>query len=106
MCAGEIPGLGEHANTIWTPGEMVRLGRSLQGLLERAASGAKSRVLFLVPPNNKCSGPLYEMVLMLDTWLRRRRVRDSIELGFTTYEAHYNSSLRPASARGRESRVR
>jgi NADH dehydrogenase FAD-containing subunit len=95
MRASEIPGLSEHANTIWTPDEMVRLGGSLQALLERAASGAKSRVLFLVPPNNKCSGPLYEMVLMLDTWLRRRRVRNAIELAFTTYEGHYIQAFGP-----------
>jgi NADH dehydrogenase FAD-containing subunit len=95
MRASEIPGLAEHANTIWTPDEMAKLGGSLQDLLKRAASGAKSRVLFLVPPNNKCSGPLYEMVMMLDTWLRRQRVRDSIELGFTTYEGHYIQAFGP-----------
>jgi NADH dehydrogenase FAD-containing subunit len=95
MRASEVPGLAEHANTIWTPDEMVKLGGSLQTLLQRAASSARSRVLFLVPPNNKCSGPLYEMVMMLETWLRRQRVRDSIDLGFTTYEGHYIQAFGP-----------
>lgn len=95
MRASEIAGLAEHANTIWTPDEMVKLGGSVQGLLQRAASGTRSRVLFLVPPNNKCSGPLYEMVMMLETWLRRQRVRDSTDLGFTTYEGHYIQAFGP-----------
>jgi NADH dehydrogenase FAD-containing subunit len=95
MRASEIPGLAEHANTIWSPDEMSNLGRSLQRLLERAASGATSRVLFIVPPNNKCSGPLYEMVMMLDTWLRRQQARDSIDLGFTTYEGQYIQAFGP-----------
>jgi NADH dehydrogenase FAD-containing subunit len=95
MRASEIPGLAEHANTIWSPDEMVRLGGSVQQLLERASSGTRSRVVFLVPPNNKCSGPLYEMVMMLDTWLRRRGVRGSTEIAFTTYEGHYIQAFGP-----------
>jgi len=95
MRPSEIPGLAEHANTIWTPDEMVRLGGSLQAVLERASAGAKSRVLFLVPPNNKCAGPLYEMVMMLDTWLRRRGARGAIDLSFATYEGHYIQAFGP-----------
>ena len=91
----EVPGLREHALTIWTPEEMLRLRRAFQVLVGEVQSGARRRVLFLVPPNNKCSGPLYEMVFMLDTWLRRRQVRDRIELTWTTYERSYIQAFGP-----------
>jgi NADH dehydrogenase FAD-containing subunit len=35
------------------------------------------------------------MVMMLDTWLRRRGARDSIDIGFTTYEGHYIQAFGP-----------
>lgn len=91
----EVPGLAEHANTIWTPQEMLRLRRSLERLLEDAAQGDRRRVLFLVPPGNKCSGPLYELVLMLDTWLRRHGVRQGVEIAWTTYERGYIQAFGP-----------
>ncbi len=91
----EVPGLREHALTIWTPEEMQQLGRTYQSLVNDVQSGAHRRVLFLVPPNNKCSGPLYEMVFMLDTWLRRRHVRDRVELIWSTYEGGYIQAFGP-----------
>jgi sulfide:quinone oxidoreductase len=51
--------------------------------------------LFLVPPNNKCSGPLYEMVFMLDTWLRRRGIRRGVQITWSTYEAGYIQAFGP-----------
>ena len=95
MRAGEVPGLGEHANTIWTPEEMLRLRASLQCVVERARGGTRSRVLFLIPPNNKCAGPLYEIAMMLDTWLRRQRVRDAVDIAWTTYERRYIQAFGP-----------
>ncbi|MCS7313643.1 MAG: FAD-dependent oxidoreductase, partial [Acidobacteria bacterium] len=77
MRVEEVPGLAEHAYTIWTPEEMLRLRTAFQDLLKKARAGQRREVLFLVPPNNKCSGPLYEIVFMLDTWLRRHGVRDA-----------------------------
>ena len=50
------------------------------------APGEPQRVLFLVPPNNKCAGPLYEIVLMLETWLRRQDVREQVEITWSTFE--------------------
>lgn len=91
----ELPGLKEHANTIWTVEEMLRLRTSLARLVDEARQGKARRVLFLVPPNNKCSGPLYEMVLMLDTWLGRRKVRDLVDIAFATYEAHFIQAFGP-----------
>ena len=86
MRAEEIPGLAEHAITVWTPDEMLRLRAALARSVENARAGREQRLLFLVPPNNRCSGPLYEMVLMTDTWLRRQNARDKVHLEWTTYE--------------------
>jgi sulfide:quinone oxidoreductase len=91
----EIPGLAEHANTIWTPEEMARLGGSFRSVLEWTKGGGKSRVVFLVPPNNKCAGPLYELVLMLDTWLRRNGVREKVHLQYSTYERSFIQAFGP-----------
>lgn len=91
----EIPGLSEFAQTIWTPAEMLKLRAAYAKLLADVQGGARRQVLFLVPPNNKCSGPLYEMVFMLDSWLRKNRVRDKVEIGYTTYEAHFIQAFGP-----------
>ncbi len=95
MRPSEIPGLAEYANTIWTPGQMRDLGEGLAGILKRGKEGKVSRILFLVPPNNKCSGPLYELVFMVETHLRREGVRDSVELMWTTSEHHYIQAFGP-----------
>jgi sulfide:quinone oxidoreductase len=91
----EVPGLAEHASTIWTPAEMRSLGSRLQALYARSLRGERSEVLFLVPPNNKCSGPLYEIVFMLETWLRRKGVRDRVRLRYSTYERSFIHSFGP-----------
>jgi sulfide:quinone oxidoreductase len=91
----EIPGLAEHAETIWTPGEMSALGTRLRGLVDRARMGTTQRLLFAVPPNNKCAGPLYEMVMMSETWLRRAGVRDRVEIAWTTFEQTYVQAFGP-----------
>jgi NADH dehydrogenase FAD-containing subunit len=95
MRPDEVPGLGKFANTIWTPAEMLRLRESLDRAVEIARSGKSQRVVFLVPPNNKCSGPLYEMVMMLDTWLRRHKVREPFSIEYATYEASYIQAFGP-----------
>jgi sulfide:quinone oxidoreductase len=91
----EIPGLEEFANTIWTTDEMMRLRSDFQKLMVDAKDGQRREVLFLVPPNNKCSGPLYEMVMMLDTWLRRKKVRDNVGIALSTYEESYIQAFGP-----------
>jgi sulfide:quinone oxidoreductase len=95
MRAEEVPGLAEHAETIWNPAEMVSLGRRLHELLERSANGRTQTIHFLVPPNNKCAGPLYELVLMVDTWLRRHKARDGFRIVWTTYEPSYIAAFGP-----------
>jgi len=95
MKVDEVPGLGEYAQTIWTPIDMLRLREAFNALTNDVREGRHRRVLFLVPPNNKCSGPLYEMVFMLDTWLRRRGVRRSVEIAWSTYEQGYIQAFGP-----------
>ena len=75
--------------------EMLRLRSALDSVVERANQGKQSRVRFLVPPNNKCSGPLYEMVMMLDTWLQKKRVRHHVDIGYSTYEKGYIQAFGP-----------
>lgn len=95
MRPAEVPGLGEYARTIWTVDEMLKLRGGIAQVAERARAGEWQRVLFLVPPNNKCSGPLYELAFMLDTWLRRQRVREKVAIVWTTYERGYIQAFGP-----------
>lgn len=95
MRPGEVPGLAEHAQTIWTPQQMRLLGDRLSGLLAAARAGERKRVLFLVPPNNKCAGPLYEIVFMLDSWLRKNGARDRVDVEWATFESSYIQAFGP-----------
>ena len=95
MAADEIPGLQTHAETIWTPDEMASLGRTLAEAIGQAHNGDRQTILFTVPPGNKCAGPLYEIVLMTDTYLRRQKVRDRFELVWTTYERTFIQAFGP-----------
>lgn len=91
----EIPGLKEHALTPWTPEEMLDLRGGLRRLAERARGGRRQKLLFLVPPNNKCSGPLYELVMMTDTWLGKQGARDNVEITWSTFEESYIQAFGP-----------
>lgn len=91
----EIPGLKEHALTLWTPEEMLKLRDALQAVVAKARANERQRIVFLVPPNNKCSGPLYELVLMTDTWLREQQCRDALELVWATKEDGYIQAFGP-----------
>jgi NADH dehydrogenase FAD-containing subunit len=95
MRPSEIPGLAEHATTMWTPEEMLQLRDAFQRTLDAAREGRSQRVLFLIPPNNKCAGPLYEIVLMFETWLRRKGGRDATSISWATYEDGYIQAFGP-----------
>ena len=94
MRAEEIPGLPEFGLGTWTAEDMLALRTAFNQVLEAARSGERRRVVFLVPPNNKCAGPLYEMVLMLDTWLGKQG-GGSVEITWTTYEQSYIHAFGP-----------
>jgi sulfide:quinone oxidoreductase len=74
---------------------MTELGRRLTGVRERAAAGTEQTVLFVVPPHNKCAGPLYEIVFMLETWLRRQGVRDRVAITYSTFEQSFIQAFGP-----------
>ena len=91
----EIPGLAEHAVTIWTPAQMLRLRNELGRLADEARGGTRRTLLFLVPPNNRCAGPLYELTLMTDTWLRQAGVREEVDVTLATCEEGYIQAFGP-----------
>lgn len=95
MCPEEIPGLAQHAVTVWTPDDMLVLRERIANVIDRAKGGNRSKVLFLVPPNNRCSGPLYEMVCMLDTYLRRHGCRERVDLTFASKEDAFIEAFGP-----------
>ncbi len=91
----EVPGLAENAETIWTSVAMQRLGIRLSDVAEGARAGRRQRILFAVPANNKCAGPLYELVMMIETWLRRQHVRGQVDIEWTTFESSYIQAFGP-----------
>ena len=90
-----VPGLQEHAASIWGPAEMLTLRERFMHLRGRAREGSRPRALFVVPRHNRWSSPVYEVALMLDTWLRRERARDHVDLGFVTHEASFVEAAGP-----------
>ncbi|HEX6228940.1 MAG TPA: FAD-dependent oxidoreductase [Solirubrobacterales bacterium] len=95
MRAEEVPGLAEHAISTWELDDMLRLRGAFEELLAGDGSAERKRVLFLVPPNNKCAGPLYEIVFMLDTWLRRKGAREGVEITWSTFETTFIQAFGP-----------
>ena len=89
MRPNEVPGLADNAATIWNPDEMLKVRAGVERVVAQAKAGNKQRVLYLVPPKNKCSGPLYEMVFMLDSHLRKQKVRDHVEITWASFEHSY-----------------
>ena len=90
-----VPGLQEHAVSFWEPAAMFTLRERFMHMRGRAREGAQQRALFVVPRHNRWSLPLYEVALMFDTWLRRERVREQVELGFVTHEASFLEAAGP-----------
>jgi sulfide:quinone oxidoreductase len=90
-----VPGLDEHAVSIWEPARMLTLRERFLHIRGRAREGARQRVLFVVPRHNRYPLPLYEVALMFDTWLRREGVREQVELGFVTQEASFAEAAGP-----------
>jgi sulfide:quinone oxidoreductase len=74
---------------------MLDVRRRFTEVRDRARRGERQRVLFLVPPNNKCSGPLYEIVFMLETWLRRQHTREHVDITWSTYEHGFIQAFGP-----------
>jgi sulfide:quinone oxidoreductase len=91
----EVPGLAEHAIGIWDSAGMVALQERFAQVRGRAREGTRQRVLFVVPRNSQCSPPLYELALMLDTWLRRENARGKVDLALVTHEVSFAEPCGP-----------
>jgi NADH dehydrogenase FAD-containing subunit len=65
---------------------MLKLRGAYERLLEDVQRGERRKLLFLVPPHNLSTGPVYELALMTDTWLRSRGARERVELTVATSE--------------------
>jgi sulfide:quinone oxidoreductase len=91
----EIPGLREHALTMWDSAGALTLQERFTHLRGQAREGASQRVLFVVPRHNQCTLPLYEVALMLDTWLRRERAREPVRIVFITHEMSFAEACGP-----------
>ena len=90
-----IPGLEEHAVSIVEPEGMLLLQERFLRVRGRGREGVRQRVVFAVARHNLYPLPLYEVALMLDTWLRRQGAREHVELGFVTDEASFVEAAGP-----------
>jgi NADH dehydrogenase FAD-containing subunit len=90
-----VPGLTDHAVNIWELEGMLGLRERFEQVRGQARGGAHSRVLFVLPRHSQCSPALYEVALMLDTWLRREKSREHVDLGFLTHEASFAEACGP-----------
>ena len=90
-----IPGLEEHAVSILEPEGMFLLQERFLRVRGLAREGVRQRVVFAVARHNRYPLPLYEVALMLDTWLRRQDAREHVELGFVTDEASFVEAAGP-----------
>lgn len=91
----EIPGLREHAVTMSDSASVLALRERFTHLRGQGREGASERVLFVVPRHNQCTLPLYEVALMLDTWLRRERAREPLRIVFVTHEMSFAQACGP-----------
>jgi NADH dehydrogenase FAD-containing subunit len=90
-----IPGLSEHAATMWDSASVLTLRERFMHLRGQAREGASQRVLCVGPRHNQCTLPLYEVALMLDTWLRRERAREPVSIAFVTHEMSFAEACGP-----------
>ena len=94
-CPQEIPGLQDNAVNISDSRGVLTLQERFAHVRGRARAGALQRVVFVVPRHNRGSLPLYEVALMLHTWLRREGAREHVEIAFVTHEAAFAEACGP-----------
>lgn len=82
----EVPGLGPHrgyTESVCRTGHAAFANASFRKLVE--APGA---VVIGAAPGASCFGPAYEYAFILDTELRKRRIRDRVPMHFVTPEPY------------------
>lgn len=80
-----VPGLGTshgHAHSTFTAGE----AGCARDALARVLAGEGGRIVIGAAPGASCIGPAYEIVMMIDTALKRARKRPGFRLTFVTPE--------------------
>jgi NADH dehydrogenase FAD-containing subunit len=106
MRPSEIPGYAENSETFWGFDDALHMGTIVEEMVGKAKRGQRQRLLLNVAPNNKCAGPMYEIVFMVESYLRRKKVRDLFDITYTTAEEHYIQAFGPklheAAGRGFE----
>jgi sulfide:quinone oxidoreductase len=75
---------------------MVRLGQRLRRLGVDAGNGYRQQVVLTVAQGAECPWPVYEMAFMLDTWLRRHRLRGLVGIALATHEDVHLAQFGPA----------
>lgn len=81
----EIPGFGPHANTI----SICQTDHAVAAaeVFDRLAADPKP-VIVGAAQGASCFGPAYEFAMLLDTELKRRKVRDRVPMTFVTSEPY------------------
>jgi sulfide:quinone oxidoreductase len=95
MRPSEIPGYSENSETFWGYEDALRMGKMVEQMVAAAKRGQRQRLHLNVAPNNKCAGPMYEIVFMVEQYLRRKKVRDMFDIIYTTAEQYYIQAFGP-----------
>jgi sulfide:quinone oxidoreductase len=93
--AHEIPGIAKHAMGVWSSEQALTLRDRFTHLRGQAREGRSARVVFAVPRHNQDPLPLYEVALMLETWLRREHARSAVDIVLLTSELSFAEALGP-----------
>jgi sulfide:quinone oxidoreductase len=85
LAFGEVPGLGPHAHTqsICTHAHSEAAWAAYQQFLENPGP-----IVVGAAPGASCFGPAYEFAMILDTDLRKRKMRDRVPMTFVTSEPY------------------
>ena len=81
----EVPGLGPdfHTHSICTQGHAVRAYAAYEEFLKNPGP-----VVIGAAPGASCFGPAYEMAMILDADLRKRKIRDRVPITYVTPEPY------------------
>lgn len=77
------PGIREHANYIGTPPGALKIREALKELKKNPGP-----IVVGATQSAGCMGAAYEFLFNLDTWLRKQKIRDKVELTWITPEPY------------------
>jgi NADH dehydrogenase FAD-containing subunit len=90
-----VPGLPDHAVDVSDAAGMLELRGRIVRLRGQAREGTRRRILFAIAAHDRRAVPLYELALMLDTWLRREHAREHVDIALVTHEASFLEACGP-----------